>query len=338
MDRVLLRAMAASLIVGIVVPALLFLTAPSPAAAQQGREAKTASAEPPWRNRLILWRKQPGELTPWRDDARLRGRFQAGLPDDIHVHFLNPDPAAAGKNEVMWVRIIEHDPKTDLFLGILLNAPFHLHDVADRDNVVFRFDSSTNSLVAVNQGQGHRAAAMPRTRAPGFLEAVVVGVRAYRQGNFGHNMPGIERCIQILSPAVEHIPAAATTDERFTAHFVLARCLAEKYETRSAIEQFRAAIALDPADVDAQMGLLAELTLMTRLRPNTPPSSDQAVWDKAFLDQLTLLKARFASDKAVQAVTAAIFDDSKAGDMKLSEAQISRGRQYGFGVFRWKRR
>lgn len=332
--------MTACLMVGIVLPALLFLTLPRPTAAQQDREAKTTSdsSGPPWRNRLVLWRKQPDERTPWRDDARLRGRFNAGFPDDIQVLFLNPDPAAAGKNEVMWVRIIERDPKADLFLGILLNAPNHLRDVADRDNVVFRFDSTANPLVAVNQGQGHRAAAMPRTQAPRFLEAVVDGVRAYRQGNFGHNMLGIERCIQILSPAVRQIPAAATTDERFTAHFVLARCLAEKYETRSAIQQFRAAIALDPADVDAQMGLLAELTLMVGLRAGKPPSSDQAVWDKAFLDQLSLVKARFASDRAVQATTAAIFDESKAGEMKLSESQISRNRQYGFGDFRWKRR
>jgi hypothetical protein len=328
MSRALLRAMAASVIMGIVLPAFLFLAGPGPAAAQ----------EPPWRDRLILWRKQPDERTPWRDDPRLRGHFNVKFPDDIQVLFHNPDPAAADKNEGMWVRIIEHDPKSDLFLGILLNAPFHLRDVAERDNVVVRFDSGANSLVAVNRGQGHRAAAMPRTKAPAFLNAVVDGVRAYRQGNFGQNMPGIEQCMRILSPAVRQIPATASADERFTAHFVLARCLAEKYETRNAIEQFRAAIALDPADLDAQMALLAELILMVHPRPGTPPSSDQAVWDQAFLDQLSLVKVRFASEKAVQITIAAIFDESKAGEMKLSEAQIARNRQYGFADFRWKRR
>jgi hypothetical protein len=332
------QAVAASLIAGIVLPTLLCLTAPSPAAAQQARDAKPAYAEPPWRNRLALWRKLRGERTPWRDDPRLRGRFHATASDDIQVVFVNPFQAAADKIEVMWVTVIEHDPATDLFLGILQNAPHHLRDVAEGDNVVLRFDPRAGFLVAVNRGQGHRAAAMPRTRAPEFLEAVVDGVRAYRQGRFGHNMPGIERCIQILSTAVRNIPAAATPDERYAAHFVLARCLAEKYETRSAIENFRAAIALNPTDVHAQMGLLAELTFMVHWPRNKPPPSDHAVWEQAFLDQLALVKARFASNEAVQAIIAAIFDESKAGEMKLSEAEIARNRRYGFGTFRWKQR
>lgn len=301
----------------------------------QDKPAAT-SGEPVWRDHLVLWPKSPGEPTPWRDDPRLRGRFEAGFPDDTLVIFMSRDPNE--KPEGMWVRVIEYDSKTDLFLAVLINQPFHLKGVAEGDNVVFGFRSGQQNPVAVDDGRGHLTAAPPRTKEPAFLTTVLDGVQAYRQGNFGHNMPGIERCIAVLTPAVRTAPPAATVAERFVAHFVLARCSAEKYETKTAVEQFRAAIALAPDDLDAQMGLLAELSILVHPSPGKPLPEDQATWDQAFLDQLALVKAKFADDKLVVKMTSLIFDATSAQASKLSPEEAARSRKVGYGLFRWKRR
>jgi hypothetical protein len=306
----------------------------------QDMSSSTENVKPPWQSQLMLWPKREGEAKPWRNDPRMKGRFAKGYPDDIQVLFVNPagsSPDKPDKNEIMWVTIIEHDPKSDLFLGILINEPYYLQDVANQDNVVFHISPTSKYPVAVNRGQGHRAAAQPETKSPKFLEKVMAGVRAYRQGNFGHNMPGVERCIEILSPAVHGIPATVNAEEHFILHFVLARCLAEKYETKEAIEQFKAAIAINPDDVHAQMGLLAEISLKVHWPAGKPEPKDQAIWDQAFLEQLDLIRTRFSSDEAVQATIHAIFDESRAQDLsKLSKSELERQRKFGFGIFRWK--
>ena len=67
-----------------------------------------------------------------------------------------------------------------------------------------------------------------RINSPPFFAVLREGIRAYRAGNDGHNMPGIERCIEVLTPTMAAVPAGATPEERFVGHFVLGRCLAEK--------------------------------------------------------------------------------------------------------------
>jgi hypothetical protein len=310
---------------------------PPPSVSAEEPHPPAVSAGPRWQSHLVLWPKEDGEGTPWRNDPRLKGRFAEGYPDDVQVLFVNPDGAKSSKSELMWVTIIDYDSESDQFLGILINQPDYLRDVSDRDNVVFRVAPKSEFPVAVNHGQGHRAAALPESKAPEFLQALVTGVRAYRQGNFGHNMPGIELCEKTLSQAVHGIPASASAEEQFAAHFVLARCLAESYETRRAIEEFKAAIAIDPQDRDAQMGLLAELSVMVHWPPDKPVPDDQPVWDKAFLEQLAVVRARFATDKRVQSGTTVIFDEELAGDLsKVTEAELARRRQFGYGVMRWK--
>jgi hypothetical protein len=60
---------------------------------------------------------------------------------------------------------------------------------------------------------------------------------------------------------VRNLPGDATAEERFAAHFVLARCLAEKYDTKKAIEHFRAAVALTGHGPEAE-----DLTQTTLLK------------------------------------------------------------------------
>lgn len=319
-------------LVSLLIPALAL---PAPPALKP-----SDTSGPSFKNRLTLWPKNLDQPKPWRDDPRLKDQFYGpDLPDDIKVLFLNPDLKAPGKNEKMWVTVIDYDPKTDLFLGILVNSPVYLTDIADRDNVLFRFEDELNLPIAVNMGQGYRAAALPRTKAPEFLAKLVEGVRAYRQGDFGRNPTGTEACIEILNPAVKNIPTAASSEERFAAHFVLARCLSDAHSTRQAIEQFKAAIVLEPNDVDAQMGLLAELSVMAHPPLDAALPADQDLWDKAFLDQLDSVRFRFASHPWATRSIGLLFDEKQAGDLsKYSEAALSRMRKLGFGPMQWKRR
>lgn len=295
---------------------------------------------PSFKNHLTLWPKNLDQPKPWRDDPRLKDQFYGpDFPDDIKVLFLNPDLKAPGKNEKMWVTIIDFDPKTDLFLGILVNKPVNLTDIADRDNVLFRFENELNLPIAVNMGQGYRAAALPRTKAPEFLAVLVDGVRAYRQGDFGRNLAGTAACIKTLTPAVQNIPGRASSEERFAAHFVLARCLSDANSTKQAIEQFKAAIALEPNDVDAQMGLLAELSVMAHPPLDEALPADQDAWDQAFLEQLASVRFRFASHPWATRSIELLFDEKQAGDLtKYSEAVLTRMRKLGFGPMQWKRR
>lgn len=287
---------------------------------------------PRWATRLVLWPDRPPERSVWRYDARLAGKFETGYPDDIQVIFASDVPAKNRSPEIMWVTILDYDKATDVFLGHVINEPFHLETVGLQDNVVFRWDPSLASLVALRENGSYRAAARPATECPEFLDTVLEAARTYRKSPFGHDKAVTERCLAILRPAVKAIPAKARPDERFAAHFLLARCLAESYVTGEAIEEFKAAIAADPGDRDAQMGLLAEYSVLV----HSGSGAERAAAEKAFLAQRELVTRQFAADPAVAGFEAP-FDPAKAGDTsKLSPAEIEHGRRFGFGPFRWK--
>ena len=253
--------------------------------------------------------------------------------------FANPDSARGGVHEVMWVRAIAADSANGLLLGMLLNQPNHLRSVAHGDNVVFRVGSEGGLPTAVGSPNYAEPGWPAGSRAPGFFAVLRDGIRAYRAGNNGHNMPGIERCIEVLTPAMVAAPAAASPDERFVGHFVLGRCLAEKYETERAVEQFRAAIALDSADLDAHMALLAELSVMTHRPPGELPEAAEARWERDFLQQLALVRARFARDESVARMLTIMFDPAQESELgPLWKPHLAKLRRVGYAVFRWKRR
>ncbi len=137
----------------------------------------------------------------------------------------------------------------------------------------------------------------------------------------------------------DDVPEAVNSKELFAAHFIVARCLAECYETKSAIEHFKSAIAVDTEDVHAHMGLMAELSVMVHWPADQPEPEDQLVWDKAFLDQMIVIKTRFKHNLSAQAGIRIIMDESRAGDLSdLNEDQLARRRRFGFGIIRWKMR
>jgi hypothetical protein len=296
------------------------------------------SPAPPWRTQLVPWETHAGQPRPWRTDARLAGRAPEDYPDDFQVVFPNPDSARGGLREIMWVRVIAHHAPSDQFLGILLNQPHHLTTVQQGDNVAFTIDRPEGFLVALG-APDYAAAGWPARTTSALSATLLEGIGAYRAGANGHNMPGIERCIAVLAPAVRSMPATIPADERFVAHFVLGRCQAEKYVTEDAVAQFRAAVALRPDDVDAHMALLAELSVMVHKRPGTLPADAEARWERDFVEQLAVVRRRFGSDREVTQVLAMVFDPSQEAEVDSTwRPHIARLRRVGYAVFRWKRR
>ncbi|HEX2779396.1 MAG TPA: hypothetical protein VHM30_07845 [Gemmatimonadaceae bacterium] len=304
-------------------------------------EARTATAQttPPWQKELMPWQTHAGQPRPWRTDGRLAGRSEPGYPDDFPVAFASTDSAKGGLLEVMWVRVTAYDPASDLFLGILLNQPALVKSLAVGENVVFRAVPALNAPATAVGGPSYAEAGWPSSSAPQWFVQLREGIRAYRNGRNGHVMPEIEKCMRLLAPVTAAIPASARPDERLVAHYVLGRCRAEAYQTRGAIEQFRAAIAVDSADLDSHMALLAELSVMTHLPTDSLPAAESARWEREFVDELAIVRARFASDPGVTQILALIFDPSKARSVDPTrQRDTAKLQRLGYGIFRWKQR
>ena len=302
-------------------------------------QSARAQAAPPWKTRLMPWETHAGQPRPWRDDRRLTGRAASGFPDDFPVAFANPDSARGGLHEIMWVRVIAYDRPTDLFLGILLTRPDYLKSVAAGDNVVCRAEPTLNAPARAVGGPEYGAAGWPASAVPAYFATLRDGIRAYRNGNDGHNMPEIERCIRTLAPAVRAIPGGARPDERFVSHYVLGRCLAEAYHTEQAMEQFRAAIAVDSTDADAHMALLAELSIITHRRPGELPAAEEARWEREFLEELAIVRDRFAAADGVAKILGLIFDPAHESELSPEwQPHLEKLRRVGYATFRWKQR
>lgn len=298
-----------------------------------------ASATPPWRTHLIWWGPTAEEPHPWRRDPRLARFGEQGYPDDFQVLFRNPDSAQGKQHEIMWVRVIAADSATGLHLGILINQPDFMRSPSEGDNVVFRFVDGDPLPTAVG-GPGYRDVGWPASSgAPEFLAVLREGILAYRAGNNGHNMPGIEKCISVLTPAMQAVPAGARAEERFNGHFVLGRCLAEKYVTERAIEQFRAAIAIDPTELNPQMALLAELSLMVHKGRKDLSPDEEKRWEDAFVAQLQVIRTRFGDRPVVQRMLSLLFTPPDAKDMTPEmKAELPKLQRVGYAIFRWKQR
>ncbi len=301
--------------------------------------AQQIVSPPPWRSRLMPWQTHAGQPRPWRTDARLASFVEQGFPDDVLVLFGSSDSVRGRKPETLWVTVTAYDSATAFFLAILREKPHAPMDVAVGDNVVFRIHPQLRGPVAVAFNGSYRDAGWPPSAVPGFLDTLREGIRAYRLGNNGHNMPEIEHCIAVLTPPMAGVPAAARQDEAFVGHFVLGRCLAEKYVTEQAIQQFRAAISLDTADVDSHMALLAELSVMTHHRPGELSASEETRWEQEFLAELAVVRARFGGDAGVQQVLTMVFDPGGEATVdSLWRPYLPKLRRVGYGVFRWKQR
>jgi hypothetical protein len=292
---------------------------------------------PPWRTHLMPWLTHAGQPRPWRADTRLAPFNESGYPDDFQVYFAPSEPHS--RAELMWVTITAYDPASDLYLGILINQPDSIRDVTLGENVVFRMSVADRGPAALRVNGRFDEAGWPPTAAPQFFTTLREGIRAYRNGHDGHVMPEIEHCISVLTPLMEYAPTNARKDELFVGHFVLGRCLAEQYATDRSIAQFRAAIALDSADVDSHMALLAELSVTTHARAGEVTPSDQRRWDQEFMGELAIDRGLARSDPDVDQILALLFRPSsdRLRD-SMPPAEFARQQRIGFSIFRWKRR
>lgn len=298
--------------------------------------AQESASRPVWQEHLMPWVSNAEQPRPWREDSRLEGHFAQGFPDDVSVAFPIQDSTAPYSFEVMWVSVTAYDPRTDQFLGILLNEADYIGDLHLWDNVVFEPKGDTGYPTAVAVDGDYGAAGWPPTRVVEYFHSLRDGIRAYRDGRNGHNMPGIERCIEVLEPLMARVPNAARQDEVFVGHFVLGRCYAEKYDTERAIQQFRLAIETDSDDMDAHMALLAELSVITHMTSG----DEQSHWKRAFVDEYAIVSERYLSDRAVDVALRVIFGDlsfcPKA--QELLEREPVEGQTLPWSTFRWKRR
>jgi len=306
--------------------------------------AQAAASRPEWRSRWIPWNQEDRPLRPWRKEARLTQFGIRGYPDDFQVEFANPDPAAVGREkfELMWVRLIAYDSSSDQYLGWLLNQPFHIRTVTPGDNVVIQASDTGSMATAQRVTPEFAAVAWPDDAYTPAALTLRAGLGHYRLGNSGHNQVEIAKCIAVLGPVLEGAPPLQwrpTREQSFIAHFVLGRCMAEKYETVRAVRQFRAAIALDSSDLDAQMALLAELSILVHRKPGTFSEAEDARWADEFVAQLAVVRRRFGSHDQVQQITTAIFDPKHEAELDpVWIPHVERLRRVGYATFRWKRR
>ncbi len=291
----------------------------------------------PWDREWVVWAEEDAARSAvWREHPRMEGRFHEQYPDDIQVFFQHPESEDPMHNEVMWVTVIAHDAASDTFLGVLLNAPRHLKDVQEGDNVVIHPPADSPLPAAREAGKGRLG--WPVVAASSFSETLIRGVRSYRQGRFGHHPPGIQACIDTLGPALEPTPQAEPANLRALGHYVLARCLSEQYETVRAIHHFEEVLRLTPDDAFARMGLLAELSVLAHMRPDALPSGTEQEWESRYLAQVAVARERLQNSEALRLLDV-IFSQNEieAGD-ELTPEELEKRRRVGAGAFRYKAR
>jgi hypothetical protein len=289
----------------------------------------TTRAQPIWKKQLVAF-KQSG-IGPWRNHEQLKDKFHEKYPDDLQVLFSplnNP-----GQNENMWVSIIEYDEDSNTYLGRLLNKPYFLKNVRQADNVIFKYDQSSKKAVAIPEGTSYWMAAVPKYVSEGYGKNLYKGLREYRLGNFGNNMPEIRKCIKTLSKFTKEVSKFEVKEDAFLAFFLLGRCSAEAYQTELAIESFKSAIDYNPDDIDANLALLAEYSIAV----HPPDFKPKKKWEIAYSEHLSHLKENFSSNVKIKNVLDQLFKKKQLHEAEdLTDEEKEYRSAYDYGPFRYK--
>jgi hypothetical protein len=235
----------------------------------------------------------------------------------------------------MWVRVISFDERSREYLGVLLNSPDLIHTIQGGDNVAFRVPYGAPYPIALAIAYNYREAGLPPMSPPAFFDGMAEGLNQYRRGSFGHNPPGIESAVGHFRRAEELITSETDAASKFYRHFFLARCYAEKYETLAAIAEFQDAVLYRPADEDAQMGLLAEYSVLAHSRD---PRIDSEGWAGRFRTQVSVVRERFPPDSDGNKMLDELRAEAEIFDPEhhLTEEERRAIRNIGAGTFRWK--
>jgi hypothetical protein len=177
----------------------------------------------------------------------------------VPVKFVPTARDAAKDMETLWVRILDRDAATDLFLGEVVEKPARWTSVSHHDNVVFRFGSMLEKQPsAILFGDSYLAYPTAMTK---FGEAFVAAVAADRELYLGRNTVTLPDAFARTRKAVSLIGATTSRREAFHALYLLGRCHSEAYQVDSAIVWFKSAMAVDSTDPDAAMSLMAEYSV-----------------------------------------------------------------------------
>lgn len=223
-----------------------------------GIRAGTVLAIPQkWRDGYVPFSSP--ELESILRDSRVAALVPLTHPDCVPVKFVPTARDAAPEMERIWVRVLDRDSATDLFLGEVVEVPVRWTSVSRHDNVVFKFGSMLEKEPsAILFGDSYLAYPGPMTK---FGEALVAGVAADRELYLGRNTITLPDAFRKLRKTVSLIDASTPRREAFHARYLLGRAHSEAYQVDSAIAWFRAARATDSTDPDAAMSLMAEYTV-----------------------------------------------------------------------------
>jgi len=201
---------------------------------------------------------------PWIDslasDPRVVAAASTNYPTYVSVTFnpLKSDPDKTPEN--LWVRILDRDSATGLYLGDLAEKPAWMRSVAKHDNVLFKFRTIMERRpVAVPIGASYLAHPGVATR---FDSAFVAGVAANREVDYGRNPSALADCRHKLSLAAALADSSVPRLAAFHARYLLGRCYSEGYQFESALFWYRSARKLDTSSVDVVLSMMSDYSLV----------------------------------------------------------------------------
>ena len=201
---------------------------------------------------------------PWVEslaaDPRVVAAASTNYPTFVSVTFnpLEQDPDRFPEN--LWVRILDRDSITGVYLGDLVQKPVWLRSATKHDNVLFKFRTIMESRpVAMPVGGSYLAHPGMRTK---FDSAFVAGVTANREVDYGRNPAALAECRQKLTLAVAFADSSIPRLAVFLARYLLGRCYSEGNQFESALFWYRLARKLDTASTDVVMSMMSDYSMV----------------------------------------------------------------------------
>lgn len=227
---------------------------------------------------ILAFRLSAGSVSPlperWRDgyepfsvawvdslaqDPRVVKAAAKWFPTYVAVRFSPLERDTTRNPEYLWVRILDLDAPSGVYLGELVEPPRHVVSVKRRDNVVFRFRTIMDTIPsAIPVGGSYLAHPGVATE---FDKAFVEAVAAYRETEFGRNREALPDCRAKLGKAVSLSGSAGSRRDAYHARYLLGRCFSEGYEIDSAIAWYKAAMEVDSSNLDAPLSLMGDYTI-----------------------------------------------------------------------------
>ncbi len=193
-------------------------------------------------------------------DPQVMADAAYGHPAVLSVKFLPlASDRADAEDEDLWVRILDRDPVSGTYLGVLVQKPARLRSVALHQNVLFRFSTMLQlrprALVVGDSYLAHPG------RRTAFDRAFVEGVSAQRELAARGGEAALEGCANAWKKTMGLADASTRRRDQFLSRYLLGRCYADVGMIDSSIAWFSAARSVDSTDLDGAMSLLGDLSV-----------------------------------------------------------------------------